>query len=503
MTPGPAAGHPHARAARSRRCSAAFGVLHARASASCTGGFWLWSALVVLAVTLLYWGREALRDYDHIPSASTALVTTGGTAWRRARCCRPAPLPAPAGRRRPASTSRPPSFRPLLVAMSMTLLVAGLVLGGWALILGFVALVVTLLGWLRDARREYRAVERRRPAPATSTPGRRPRGRRRRSRSLAWIAGRRPPADVRAAAELQTGEAAAERRRRRAAAARAAAPLGAVGRRSLPAADVDDHRAEHGVRRDLGRGAGRPSRSRSRSTTRTRPAAQRRDQRRVGRQLFMGEIVDGPKVVVYDVPALPAGTYTFVVLGPPEHDGDDDAPSRRPRPHDADARRSPSVPRPVPRAARRGAAAAARPTRGPASRRPPITGTALDGSAIDLAAYRGHPVVVNFWASWCVPCREEFPLFKERLATLGASDGLVDARRPVQGRRRARARSSSTSSARRGRRVTDPDGAIAKAYRTVAPPQTYFIDADGVLRGIQIGEVLPQDFDTQYAKIAP
>ena len=51
--------------------------------------------------------------------------------------------------------------------------------------------------------------------------------------------------------------------------------------------------------------------------------------------------------------------------------------------------------------------------------------------------------------------------------------------------------------------VIDPDGAIAKAYRTVAPPQTYFIDADGVLQGIQIGEVLPQDFDTQYAKIAP
>ena len=51
--------------------------------------------------------------------------------------------------------------------------------------------------------------------------------------------------------------------------------------------------------------------------------------------------------------------------------------------------------------------------------------------------------------------------------------------------------------------VTDPGDAIAKAYRVVAPPQTYFIDADGVLQGIQIGEVLPADFDTQYAKIAP
>jgi cytochrome c biogenesis protein CcmG/thiol:disulfide interchange protein DsbE len=51
--------------------------------------------------------------------------------------------------------------------------------------------------------------------------------------------------------------------------------------------------------------------------------------------------------------------------------------------------------------------------------------------------------------------------------------------------------------------VTDDDGAIAAAYRVVAPPQTYFIDKDGILRGIQIGEVRPEDFDTQYAKIKP
>jgi cytochrome c biogenesis protein CcmG/thiol:disulfide interchange protein DsbE len=51
--------------------------------------------------------------------------------------------------------------------------------------------------------------------------------------------------------------------------------------------------------------------------------------------------------------------------------------------------------------------------------------------------------------------------------------------------------------------ITDPDGKLADAYRVVAPPQTYFIDKDGVLRGMQIGEVLPQDFDMQYAKIKP
>jgi hypothetical protein len=37
----------------------------------------------------------------------------------------------------------------------------------------------------------------------------------------------------------------------------------------------------------------------------------------------------------------------------------------------------------------------------------------------------------------------------------------------------------------------------------VAPPQTYFIDKEGVLRAIQIGEVRPEDFDSQYARIKP
>ena len=51
--------------------------------------------------------------------------------------------------------------------------------------------------------------------------------------------------------------------------------------------------------------------------------------------------------------------------------------------------------------------------------------------------------------------------------------------------------------------VQDPDESIAKAYRVVAPPQTYFIDKDGILRGFQIGQVLPEDFAAQYAKIKP
>ncbi len=133
---------------------------------------------------------------------------------------------------------------------------------------------------------------------------------------------------------------------------------------------------------------------------------------------------------------------------------------------------------------------------------PQLAGTALDGTSVDLASLRGKPVIVNFWASWCVPCREEFPLFAEKLAQLGPTDGLqivgvLYKDEPELAQRFLAEFGSAWPT------IDDPDDALARAYRVAAPPQTYFIDKDGMLRGIQIGQVRPEDFDTQYAKIRP
>jgi plastocyanin len=111
------------------------------------GGIWLAVGALILVVTLLYWGREEMRNFDHATVSGQAGVTAGA-------------LPAPAGTPPVGVHIPPPSFRPLLVAIAATILVAGLVLGGWVLLFGFAAVVLTLLGWLWDARKEYAATER-------------------------------------------------------------------------------------------------------------------------------------------------------------------------------------------------------------------------------------------------------------------------------------------------------------------------------------------------------
>ena len=132
---------------------------------------------------------------------------------------------------------------------------------------------------------------------------------------------------------------------------------------------------------------------------------------------------------------------------------------------------------------------------------PPIVGTTLDGAPFDLADYDGRPVIVNFWGPSCVPCREEFPLFIEKL-TEHADDGLaivgVLTDDPVEPARRFAADYGATWPT-----VEDPDRALKTAYRVAGRPQTYFVDGDGTIRSIQIGQMLDEDFERQYARIAP
>ena len=131
---------------------------------------------------------------------------------------------------------------------------------------------------------------------------------------------------------------------------------------------------------------------------------------------------------------------------------------------------------------------------------PAIASTTLDGAAFDLASLRGRPVIVNFWGPSCVPCRDEFPLFKAKLAA-HAADGLaIVGVLTYDGPDDAKAFIAQYGAT--WPTVLDADGAIRTAYRVVARPQSYFIDRSGVLRKIQVGQVTNADFEADYTLIA-
>ena len=132
---------------------------------------------------------------------------------------------------------------------------------------------------------------------------------------------------------------------------------------------------------------------------------------------------------------------------------------------------------------------------------PDVSGTTLDGALLRLADFRGRPVIVNFWGPSCLPCRNEFPLFKAKLAQRSA-DGLAIVGVLMDDPPDA-ARSFVAEFGATWPTVIDPDETIARAYLVPARPQSYFVDGGGILRSIQIGEIVEEDFDRQYALIAP
>jgi cytochrome c biogenesis protein CcmG/thiol:disulfide interchange protein DsbE len=132
---------------------------------------------------------------------------------------------------------------------------------------------------------------------------------------------------------------------------------------------------------------------------------------------------------------------------------------------------------------------------------PAIMGTTLGAIPFDLAALRGRPVIVNFWGPSCVPCRDEFPLFKAKLAEHATDQlaivGVLMYDPPAPARDFIAQYGASWPT------VDDPTGALRTAYRAIARPQSYFIDAAGIVREIQVGQVTDTDFEHLYATIRP
>ena len=126
--------------------------------------------------------------------------------------------------------------------------------------------------------------------------------------------------------------------------------------------------------------------------------------------------------------------------------------------------------------------------------------TTLDGRSVSLASFRGRPVVVNFWASYCEPCKEEFPLFRaarerhagsglEILGVIKSDDDVTAARAFAEAQRAT------------WPLLPDPGGETTDTYRVAALPLTFYVGRDGTIRAVSFGPPPSGVLDEQLAKI--
>jgi thiol-disulfide isomerase/thioredoxin len=130
---------------------------------------------------------------------------------------------------------------------------------------------------------------------------------------------------------------------------------------------------------------------------------------------------------------------------------------------------------------------------------PDFTLLDLEGKEVRLGEFRGKVVFVNFWATWCPPCRAEMPdiesLYQEHkdkgLVVIGIdiSESEATVRQFVQ-----RGGYSWTF-------VLDSDGAVAASYNIRAIPTSFFIDREGVIQAVNIGAMTKKGMEATLAEV--
>lgn len=121
----------------------------------------------------------------------------------------------------------------------------------------------------------------------------------------------------------------------------------------------------------------------------------------------------------------------------------------------------------------------------------PIELPRLDGEGtISLADLRGRPVVVNFFASWCVPCRNEMPAFQAVSARLGDRVAFLGVDHQDD---RIGGQDLMRETGIRYPAGYDPEGKVARAYGLFGMPTTLFVSPEGTLLETHTGELSEQD----------
>ena len=111
----------------------------------------------------------------------------------------------------------------------------------------------------------------------------------------------------------------------------------------------------------------------------------------------------------------------------------------------------------------------------------------LEGELVSLSELRGKAVLVNFWATWCPPCRSEMPAMQQVFDEYGTEKFVI-----LAVNRTHQDRSQDVETFVLERELTFPilldnTGDVSNQYQVRSLPTSYFIDPDGIIREVVIG----------------
>ncbi|MDR0399870.1 MAG: TlpA family protein disulfide reductase [Treponema sp.] len=132
------------------------------------------------------------------------------------------------------------------------------------------------------------------------------------------------------------------------------------------------------------------------------------------------------------------------------------------------------------------------------SRAPDFTFALPGGGIAKLSDYRGKPVALHFWATWCGPCIRELPLISQ----------LTDAKSPDMAVLAVNCAETNqeVSAFLRNKNlnlniVMDQTGKISQLYRIYAIPQTFLIDGEGVILSVKVGAYNQRELNRDIAAL--
>lgn len=132
---------------------------------------------------------------------------------------------------------------------------------------------------------------------------------------------------------------------------------------------------------------------------------------------------------------------------------------------------------------------------------PDFTLTTIDGKEFSLSSFRGQPVMLNFWATWCPPCQMEMPDIQKFFSRKGQEIKVLAVNLTVSEKTPGQVRDFLNARGFTFPVMLDSKGDVSQQYLVRSIPTTFFIDQKGIIRDKYTGPMTLEKMEANLSKL--